>query len=57
LTVEERAPVIARYSNMRFRSFTWSLVFTPWVKADTPEELVAAVTARLLEDSLGKPES
>lgn len=58
LTEEERARVLSRFREMRFRSFTWNLVFMPWeVTAKTPEELVAALSARLLEDSRGKIEN
>ena len=58
LTAEERARVVARYSHLRGRSFCLSFVLLPiWVRAGTPEELLAAVTARLLEDSQAKLKS
>ena len=58
LTVDERVRVLSRFREMRFRSFTWNLAFMPWgVCAKTPEEMVAAVTALLIEDSLAKPQN
>jgi hypothetical protein len=47
LTAEERARVVSRFREMRFRSFTWRLVFMPWVDAKTPEELEDAVRTLL----------
>ena len=55
LTVEERARVVARYSELRGRSVTLRFTLIPiWVPASTPEELVAATAARLLEESRDK---
>jgi len=54
LTDEERARVLQRFRQMKFRSFTLNLVFTPWVDAQTPEELVEAVKSKLRADSQGK---
>jgi len=48
-----------RYANMRFRNFTAHFVpmFDTWFEARTPEELEAAVRAKLIEDTKGSPKN
>lgn len=59
LSPEERSRVLQRYANMRFRSFSVSIVpmFDMWFEAKTPEELTKAVRQTLVDDAKGKPKN
>lgn len=56
LTAQERARVLARYSDMRCRCFRFGFAFPlDWIEARNPEELEGAVREKLAAELKGKP--